>query len=253
MADCPTHPGAESVGACARCGRFYCAPEAIELDGVRYCGDCGARDDVDWLGKHYRKLEGTRSGLAWFLLFFGVGFVLLSLMLIFTPGAEGGAQLIGLSFLVYGACSLATFSGKRQLRPALLVGSLVSGALFALGAKDPMAGLATLPLLGLAGAAWTDVRTRLFFRVPVPRATLHAHFKREGSNPLAVQASRLALLGLFLPGVGLISLVMGVVALTRIDSKAIPPVGNLSAALGAIVFSLFTSFFWGLSFLSARW
>lgn len=89
--------------------------------------------------------------------------------------------------------------------------------------------------------------------MPVPRATLHAHFKREGSNPLAVHASRLALLGLFLPGVGLLSLVMGVVAITRIDSKAVPPVGNLSAALGAIVFSLFTSLFWALSFMSARW
>ncbi|MDP1826409.1 MAG: hypothetical protein Q8L48_24285 [Archangium sp.] len=253
MTGCPTHPGAESVGTCARCGRFYCAPERIELDGLKYCADCGVRADVDWLGHHYRKLEGTRSGLAWFLLFAGVGFVVVSLFVTFTPGADGGARLIGLGFLVFGACSLATFSGKPRLRPALLVGSAVSGVLFAVGAQDPTAALGTLPLLGLAAAAWTDVRTRLFFRVPVPRATLRAHFEREGSNPLAVQASRLALLGLFIPGVCFISLVMGVVALTRIDSKAVPPVGNLSAALGAIVFSLFTSAFWALSFLSARW
>ena len=47
----------------------------------------------------------------------------------------------------------------------------------------------------------------------------------------------------------LVSLGMGVVAITRIDSKAIPPVGNLSAALGAIIFSLFASLIWGVSLL----
>lgn len=247
MTACPSHPEAESVGACARCGRFYCAAEQVELDGKRYCGDCGARDDVDWLGKHYRKLEGQRSGLAWFLLVAGLTIALAGGSLIVN--AEHGWQdrFTGLGLLVYGLAAASTITGKRPLRWALLVGSLMAGALFTLAVQDYWGVLAMVPLLGLAAAAWTDVRTQLFFRVPVPRETLRKHYQREGSNPLAITASRLAFLGLLIPGVGVLALVLGVMAASRVDAKAVPPVGNLSAALTAIAFSLFTSLMWGLT------
>ena len=251
MTQCPSHPGAESVGTCARCGRFYCAPERIELDGKAYCADCGVREDVDWLGQHYGKLEGKRSGLAWVVLGLGLPIGVLGVVAEFNGKSDWRDRTVGLALIVYGLSSVALFTGK--FRPSLLVGALIGGAILTYGVEDYWGLLFAVPIFGLGVSTWTDVRTKLFFRVPVSRPTLHQHYQREGSNPLAIQASRLALLGLFLPGVGLISLVMGVMALTRINSKAVPPVGNLSAALAAVIFSLFTTAFWGLSFLSARW
>lgn len=249
MVVCPTHPGAESVGTCARCGRFYCAPELVELAGQRYCGDCGVREDVDWLGHHYRRLEGTRSGLVWVLFLMGLVVGVGDLAAVLTTD-EWKERIVGAGVLVFAVACVAMITGKVQTRIALVAASLIAALLFAVGSRNPLAALAAVPLLGLAGAAWTDVRTRLFQRVPVPRETLRKHYKREGSNPLAITASRLAFLSLLIPGLGLLSLVLGVMALTRIDSKAVPPVGNLSAALAAILFSVFTTAFWALNVLS---
>jgi len=104
-----------------------------------------------------------------------------------------------------------------------------------------------LALFGLSGV--TDVRSKLFYRVPVPRPDLRKHFDRYGNNPLAVISSRLALGSLFVPGLSLVALGLAVFSLTRVDSKATPPVGNIGTAVGAIVFSLFTSMIWGASLL----
>jgi hypothetical protein len=252
VTECPSHPGAESVGACARCGRFYCAPEQIELDGKVYCADCGVREDVDWLGQHYRKLEGKRSGLAWAILLIAAPFAALGLFSL--VGENSGQQkTIGLALIFYALAAFVFFTGTRWGRLALLSGATIAGGLLTFAIEDYWGLLIALPILGLSASAWTDLRTKLFYRVPVARKKLLQHYQREGSNPLAIQASRLALLGLFIPGVGVISLVMGVMSLTRIDKKAVPPVGNLSAAVAAVVFSLFTTAFWALSMMSSGW
>jgi hypothetical protein len=248
---CPAHPAEPSVGACTRCGRFYCAKERILLDARPYCGDCGTRPDVDWLGHHYRQLEGKRSGLAWFLLFLGLGLVMSGLALAISSLDRPRGLAGGVGLIVFGGCAIAVFSGRPRARPALFLGAALATASFLLDAREWIALVPGGLLFGLAGAAWTDVRTRVFFRVPVSRRELLRHYHREGSNPLAITASRLAFVSLIIPGLGLVSLVMGVMAVTRVNKKATPPVGNLSAALGAIIFSLFTMVIWA-GWLSAR-
>lgn len=245
MAPCPTHPDAEAVGACDRCGRFFCLPERVALDGKRYCGECGARDDVDWLGKHYRKFEGKRSGLAWFLVLVGVLLGALGLVLAVSPGAGGKERSAGLALSLFAASCFASASGREGLRLAVLVGALLLALAFALISDRPFAGLVLgVPGLALGIATWSDLRTRLFYRVPVPREQLLKHFLRLGNNPLAVLSSRLAFLGLFVPGLGLVSLVLAVLALTKVSAKKVPPVAGVRIALGALVFSLFTLFIW---------
>lgn len=248
MAQCPTHPGAEAVDTCTRCGRFFCLPERFELEGQFYCGECGAREDVDWLGHHYRKLEGKRSGLAWFMLLLGVPLVALGLVVMFTPGAAWRDVLIGVGLVIYGLVSVAFFTGRPQARPALIAGSLATALAFIGGGADYWGVIPAAVMLGLTAAAWRDVRTRLFYRQPVDRLSLYAHFHREGSNPLAITASRLSLLSFFVPGLCFVTLVMGAIAISRIDSKAVPPVGNLSAAVAAIVVSLLMSVIWVSAF-----
>ena len=140
--------------------------------------------------------------------------------------------------------AMTVMSGRAWSRLALLGSLPLAAASFDAGTGQPWAAAITLPALMLSISTWTDVRTKLFFRLPVERAELRRDFVRGGSNPLAVQASRLALLSLFIPGLGVVTLAMGVVAISRINSKAVPPVGNLSVALGAVLFSLFTSLIW---------
>lgn len=251
MSTCPVHAGEPSIGACARCGRFFCAKERILLDAKAYCGDCGARPDVDWLGHHYRGLEGKRSGVAWAMGVLGVGLVLGGLSLVFTSLEHWKGAVGGFGLFLFGASAATTFLGQRSLRPAMFVGALLASAAFALSAQDWIAIVPAVILFLVAAAVWTDVRTRLFFRVPVPRAELAKHYAREGSNPLAITASRIAFFSLLIPGLSVVGLVLGIVALTKVNSKAVPPVGNASAALGAIIFSLFTTLIWA-GWLTAR-
>lgn len=243
MPQCAVHPGSEAVGACARCGRFYCAAEQIDLDLRTYCGECGVRDDVDWLGNRYRKLEGKRSGLAWFLVLLGLPVAATSVAALLNAETGGERGLFG-GLLLMSVGAMTVMSGQTWSRLVLLGTVLLASASFVAGTGQPWAAALAVPGLWLSVATWTDVPTQLFFRLPVERAALRRHFVRGGSNPLAVRASRLALLSLFIPGLGVLTLAMGVMALTRINSKAVPPVGNLSVALGAIFFSLFTSLIW---------
>lgn len=256
MAACPTHPDQESVGACTRCGRFCCAQELILVDAQAYCGDCGVRPDVDWLGHHYRQLEGKRSGMSWVLVLVAVPALVLGLVLLASPTSAWNERAVGAAFGVFGLSCVASASGRRGLHLAVLAGAVVATAGFGVfGSNDVVGFLFGVPGLILAVATWRDVPTRLYYRKPVPRAELRKHFEAGGHNPLAVAASRLAFLGLFVPGLGLLALTLGLMALTRVDSKKVPPVGGVRIALGAVLFSLMTQCFWLTalpSFMSPR-
>lgn len=249
MSPCPAHPEAEATGTCARCGRFYCDAEVVWLDLRAYCAECAVRPEVDWLGRHYRKLEGRRSGAVWSLAVAGLLILVIAAVLLFAPTLAERERLSGLGLLLFALASFFHFSGHRLAQAAPLIACLLAALLFAAAQQSPWGALGAVPLLMLAFSAWSDVPTRLFFRQEVPRSTLAHHYRREGSNPLAGRASRLAFVSLLLPGLGLISLVLGVIALTRVDPRAVPPITGLSPALGAIVFSLFTSTLWGFVFL----
>lgn len=252
MTACPTHPAAEAVGACARCGRFFCAAEERALDGQRYCGECGQRPDVDWLGAHYAPLIGKRSGFAWAtgLIALGLGAVAAWVLSVMQRGSE--RTLLALGLLLFSAALFAFFSGARLGRVAPLVAAPLSGVCFGLMSSEwlltSVASTLVLLLYGFAG--WTDVRSKLFFSVPVDRPALHKHFKLYGNNPLAVTASRVAILSLFVPGVGVVALVLAVIALARVDRRATPPVTNVGTALGALLFGLLTTLFWVAAGLS---
>ena len=45
--------------------------------------------------------------------------------------------------------------------------------------------------------------------------------------------------------------VLGIIALARVDTNATPPIGNVSSALAAIVFSLIVTGIYGLAIASA--
>lgn len=250
MTECPKHPGIEAVGTCVRCGRFHCAAEARIIDGSMYCGDCAERDDVDWLGKHYRPFEGKRSGLVWFLLLVGVLLAAAALAMLVTPSSTAGERFFGASLLTWGLACAALSSGRRQARWALLGATVLSGVFFGLATDNMFSALfVTAALVAFAAMPFRDLRTRLYFRDTIARGELKTHFERYGSNPLAVTASRLAFVSLVVPGLGLLAFGLGLVALFRVDKKAVPPVGNAGTAISAMVFSVFTSAIWAANLL----
>lgn len=251
MTACPAHPDAEAVATCERCGRFFCAAEEISLDLHRYCGDCGKRPDVDWLGKHYAPLVGRRSAFAWWAAVFACGLSALGLAVL----VDGEARLrwLGLGLLVEAAALFAFFAGRKWGRFAPLAAAPIVALGFAAAAVEDFAPIMFVIIALVAtlygGAGVTDLRSKLFFRVEVPRAQLHTHYKRYANNPAAITASRLALVSLFVPGLGVAAFALAIYALTRIDSKATPPVTNASVALGAMIFSLFTTLLWAATLI----
>lgn len=247
MTECPKHAGIEAVGTCARCGRFMCAAEVKLLDGSTFCEDCAARGDVDWLGKHYAKYAGKRSGVAWFLLVLGIPLIGLGITMI-VQGENASERLFGLAITIWGAACAAVFSGKKLTRFAPLVAAFVVGLLMFLAFESTVAGvMSTISLCLFALMPVTDVRTKLFFRIDVPRGQLATTYERYDTNPLAVTASRLAFVSLVIPGLNVVALVLGIVALARVNRKAVPPIGSASTAIVAIIFSLFTSSLWILA------
>jgi hypothetical protein len=252
MANCATHPEVEAVGTCARCGQFYCAAERFELDAQVYCGTCAVRPDVDWLGIHFRKYEGKRSGLAWSFGLLGLLLGIVGVASLFAGTLDAKRMFVALGLVLLAGGGLAFFAGRRFGRFAPVAMALPAAGCFALASTQESlpvflgSGL-LLTLFGLSGV--TDVRSKLFYRVTVPRPDLRKHFDRYGNNPLAVVSSRIALGSLFVPGLSLVALGLAVFSLTRVNSKATPPVGNVGTAVGAIVFSLFTSMIWGASLL----
>lgn len=247
------HPSAEAVATCERCGRFFCAAEEVPLDGKRYCGECGKRDDVDWLGAHYGPLIGKRSGFAWSAGIIALMLGAFSVLAFFSfdgPIARRLPMVLGLGVL--SAALFAFFSGVRWGRVAPLVAAPVFGiGLGLMSSEWLLVGTlcALVPLL-FGAAGWTDVRSKLFFSVEVDRPALHKHFKLYGNNPLAVVASRLAFVSLLIPGMSVLAFVLGVIALARVNRTGTPPVTNAGTAIGAMIFSLITGIAWASAFLA---
>ncbi|MFT3710474.1 MAG: hypothetical protein QM817_22855 [Archangium sp.] len=254
MTACPAHPEAEAVATCERCGRFFCAAEEITLDLHRYCGECGRRTDVDWLGHHYAPLIGKRSSFSWWAGLFAAGSAALAIAVF--VGGEPRQKSLAAGFALESIALFSFFGGERWGRFAPLAVSPLVGVGFAFAAVEdffwPVFVVVTLVAALYGAAGITDLRSKLYFRVEVPRGALRKHFERYGNNPLAITASRLAFFSLFVPGLGVISFFLGVWALTRIDSKATPPVTNAGAAIGAMIFSVFTSLIWAASLLTAN-
>lgn len=263
MTECPVHPGVEAVGTCERCGRFYCATEAHPMDGRVYCAACAERPEVNWLTHHYAALEGKRSGLAWFSAGLGVVGLLLGGGMLAALGSiavqlRGSGESLGalrwvlgpVGIIAWSLTALAVWTGRRWALTANLLGAVLAAALLGLANENTEAqllvgGLMLLLALLFHAVLRREVRTRLFFRLPVERGALRQHYERYGSNWQASSAARLAALGLVVPGLGFISLGLAVWGLARVDRRAVPPIGGLGSAVGAALLSALSCVGWG--------
>ncbi len=234
------------------------------VDHQLFCGTCAERPEVDWLTHHYARLEGRRSGLVWFATFLGgVGLLagvgmLIALLDLFrdvlrADNPVGDLRWAGgpVGVIFWSVSALLLQTGRRWALTLNLATSLVTSLLFAfannrLEEQLFVGGTALLLTGGLWAALRRDVRTRLFFRRSVERSELRQHYERYGSNWQASSAARLSALSLFMPPLALVSLGLAVWGLSRVDKRAVPPVGGLGSALGAVIISVLCLTLWGL-------
>lgn len=158
---------------------------------------------------------------------------------------RSGEWVLAAGALAFAGVGLGCFLGQRWARHAQL-GLSVLVCLLLLGRSDAeRSGPAVLMGGGLALRIYLDPRHRLFFRLPVKQATLRRLWHMYEDNPLASVALMLGVFGLLLPFLAPGALVLGGVALRRVDPEARPPVGRRGQALGALGLGMLALVLWG--------
>ena len=252
---CALHADALAGATCQRCGSFVCTECTTWVMGRMYCPACAVRPEVNYLEAFRLKLWGRRDASAWLVV--GVTELLLFLAL---GALMAGTFGLALAFLASAGVGLAFFLGMRWARLGLLAVPLLAMLLTALSTGAP-ALMFFVPLM-VAVNIFRDTRSRLFFRLEVPERELRRLWDLRVNNPLArhalslgvgsllllVLTPLLSLLGegfvlsfLFMAmamAMAMLALVLGAVALRRVDPEARPPIGRRWEALGAMGLAL---------------
>ncbi|WIG94079.1 hypothetical protein [Myxococcus sp. SDU36] len=255
---CALHPDALAGTTCQRCGSFVCTACTTWVMGRMYCPPCAARPEVNYLETFRLGLWGRRDASAW--LVGGVTVLLAGLMLVASMAGDLRAAVVCAGSVGVG---VAFFMGRRWARMGLLAVPLAGMLLTAESLGTP-AVLFFIPLM-VAVNIFRDTRSRLFFRLDVPERELHKLWNLRVNNPLARHALSLSVGSLFLPvfapllslfgggsaltfvfaAMAMLALILGTVALRRVDPEARPPIGRRWEALGAVCLALATLTLWG--------
>lgn len=207
---------------------------------VLYCTDCAARPEVNYLEVFRQGLWGKRDANAWV-----VGVVSLGLV-------AGGAWVASmrewfLAALMLGASGVGAcfFLGQRWARTGLVATPVVAG-LVGMSSQGP--GALVLGFLMFVSALQTflDARNRLFFRVEVSEKDLRRLWDLRVNNPLARNALSLGLTAFIIPVFAPFAVLVGALALRKVDPHARPPIGRKAHAIAAIVLGLGAGVFWVL-------
>lgn len=245
-AKCPRHPDAPAVAACRRCGTFVCAADQVLLEGAVFCGGCAARPDVDYLEAFRQKYWGKRDSWAWF---FGVGAISnvalgLGIIARSSPELSLGTVAVGAALLVWGAVAAAFWAGARWARPALLAVVLLY-AVVQVVMIGPAGLVAVIFPLALVATALGSVRTKLFFKLDVPREQLKKAWAVLHDNVVARNAVTLGVAGLAIGVFAPLAVLLGIIGLRRVDPTAYPPIGRKGQAIAGIVLGALGTLGWG--------
>jgi hypothetical protein len=235
---CATHEEQAASGTCARCGTFFCAACTRIIFDKAYCATCAERPDINYLERFRLELWGRRDAWAWTIGVSGLGLGVLAAVML-----RDQEYPLALAFGACAGVSGAFFLGLPWARRALigvpLLFALVCGQL---GLYPIAAALAVLFLLALA--VHGNTRSQLFFRRQVPAHKLQALWHLRENNPLARHALSYALSGLLLPVMAPVAIVLGALALRRVNPDAVPPIGRKGQAIAALVLGILTVLGW---------
>lgn len=234
----PPAPVPAAQTPCPRCGVFMTPLDGELVLGTLYCRTCAARPDVNYPRAFRDAHWGKRDGYAWLFGCFGL------LSLLFGGILLMNQPLLGGSLLVSGVAGVIFWSGLPVGRPVLVAGAVL-GAGLNLAMMQPPNILNIFLVIG----AMQSARNKLFFKLEVPEPELVKAWRLVHDNQVArwavataamVALSMLAWVSsrnavwvtLALSG---LPIGLGVVGLTRVDPKAMPPIGRRGQAITGIV------------------
>jgi hypothetical protein len=227
---CAAHPDEPAGGTCARCGTFFCGQCVQWISGQAWCAPCAARPEINYLEQFRLKLWGRRDGWAWLV---GLGSLILAAIALQLLVKGAPPPLVALLAALAGV-GVAFFLGVRWAREALvgapLLLALLSGLLLSPGAAVLMALLSLCAL-----SVYFDTRNQLFFRREVSPQRLQQLWHLRENNPLARNALNFGVGALFVPVFAPLAILLGVLALRRVDPHAVPPIGRKGQAIAALV------------------
>lgn len=259
-ATCPRHPGAPVVGACARCGTFICAQDAVALGPKSFCASCAVRPDVDYLEAFRLKYWGKRDGWAWAFGAGGVFNAIASVALAVTfvtelpKGPKTSLPFAALSLMtgLAAANGVLFWLGKAWSRWGILV--VAAGLTLIEVSEAGPAGLLVMVIPTIIAVnIFVNWRTRLFFKLPVQRATLQRAWDLLHNNSIARQSLVAAIAGLAIPGFSLVALIMAYIGLRNVDPSAYPPIGKKGYAIAGLALGGFGVLEWLGILLAFGW
>ncbi|WP_342377640.1 hypothetical protein NVS55_00020 [Myxococcus stipitatus] len=237
---CAVHPNVEADATCRRCGAFVCGVCSTWVMSVLYCADCAARPEVNYLDVFRQGLWGKRDATAWWVGIFSLGFV------------AGGAWLASvgewlLAMLLWASAGVGGcfFLGQRWARTGLAVAPVVVG-IVAFWKMGPVALVCALLLFISTLKIFLDARNRLFFRVEVSEQDLLRLWDLHVNNPLARTALSLGVASFIIPVFAPFAVLVGALALRKVDPHARPPIGRKEHAMAGIGLGLGAVVVWVL-------
>lgn len=216
------------------------------MDGHVFCEECAARPDVDYLEGYRLKHWGKRDGWAWFFGLSGALNLVVAFPLFLAARLDQAPELyffVGLAVL-WGATGLAYFFRVRAARFALFALVLLQGAIQATTVGPAAFFGIVIPLLVVA-SAFGNVRSRLFFKLDLPRATLKKEWDRYHNNVMAQHARTLGTAGVLIPIFAPFAILTGVIGWRRVDPNAHPPIGRKGSAIAGVVLGTLSTLVWG--------
>jgi hypothetical protein len=242
---CPAHPDRAVLGACTRCGTFYCEQDHRVVHGKAYCEPCSVRPEVDYLEGFRRRCWGRRDVWTWLVGLSGLRNGIEGLLLLTSGEAE--AMPLGSFTLAAAAVCVCFWLGMPWARKALIGVPIGFLALVVLGEVESGA-LRALVALFLVLVIYNDTRNKLFFKLEVLPSALRKAWHLYMNNTMARAGLLLGVLGVLIPGVGFLALVCSIVGLRRVDPEATPPIGRKGQAIAGIILGSVATLGW-ISFM----
>ena len=250
---CHAHPHEPARGTCTRCGTFFCAADYEVVLGKVYCTACAGLPEVDYLEGFRLERWGKRDTWTWLIGAGAVVNVLLGLSLLATSAES--MLVPGLFSLAAGAVGACFWRGMPWARTAFLfvpVGSIIINVML----TGPAAIAQGVVPLAIVISIYNDTRNQLFFKQPVSREKLQKAWHLYMNNTMARAGFLLAILGLLVPGVGVIAIICSIIGLRRVDPNAHPPIGRKGQAIAGIILGSLEVLGWGafvVSLLMQKW
>jgi len=213
------------------------------LAGKPYCAACRERGDVDYTEQLRQKYWGKRDGYVWLIGIFGT--IAAIVRIAFEGRAFFWTQRETLLPLLISLFAGVVYVAYLLLRPWARLGlfGLLAGNLIAIsilseqGQFSQQVATLLLPFL-VYTSAFNSTQNKLAFKLPVSREALEKMYRVYFDNRIARTGFLLSLISLFVPGLFILSFVLCMLGLRRVDPKSVPPIGRKKTAIAGIVLSV---------------